>query len=246
MLQRSIRFQQPLPTSYGLDKLGLGALLYAYAILLGATYLFGFWRTIGFDIFPYVSLQNYVSAPLNRIIVLVAAPLLFAVVVFAKSEMSEARNARHLSLYLTFLYCIAFALQQYQAVSRYIQHDFHFENELNVLVIAMLLFSVALVLCYRIYRSPSTIYLRIFALVIVQTAVALAAGYSDGKAIYNGAVQTHFLANKELCEPAGVRDWVYLGKFSDQTFFMNTIDKHLCITGEKNFKLVSRKIKENL
>lgn len=55
-----------------------------------------------------------------------------------------------------------------------------------------------------------------------------------------------FSCQKEFCEPAGVRDWVYLGKVSDQTFFMDTIDKHLCITGEKNFKLISRKVKENL
>lgn len=235
--------QSPL---FGLDKLGLGALLYAYAVLLGAAYIFGFWRTIGFDVFPYLSLQNYVSAPLNRIIVLVASPLVLAAIVFGRSDVSDNSGARDISLYLVALYCLAFAHQQFQAVSRYVQYDFYFDNERSVLTIATFLFLASLAVSYRIFRSTSTMQLKVFALILVQTAVSMSAGYSDGKAIYNGAAQVYFLGNKELCEPGGVRDWVYLGMFGDQAFFMNTIDKRLCITAEKGYKLVSRKFKEGL
>ncbi len=230
----------------GLDKLGLGVLLYAYAVLLGAAYLFGFWRTIGFDVFPYLSLQNYVSAPLNRVIVLVASPLVLAAIVFGRSDISEDAKARDISLYLVALYCLGFVLQQFQAISRYMEHEFHFDNERSVLTISTLLFFAALGISFRIFRYSSTIHLKVFALVLVQTAVSMSAGYSDGKAIYNGAAQVYFLGNKELCEPGGIRDWVYLGKFGEQAFFMNTIDKRLCITGEKGYKLVSRKFKEGL
>lgn len=240
-----LRLQIPSAPS-GLDKLGLGVLLYAYAVLLGVAYLFGFWRTIGFDVFPYLSLQNYVSAPLNRVIVLVASPLVLAAMVFGRSDVSDDANARDISLYLLALYCVAFVFEQFQAISRYVKYEFHFDNERNVLTIATLLFFAALGVSYRIFRSSSTMQLKVSALVLVQAAVSMSAGYSDGKAIYNGAAQVYFLENKELCEPSGIRDWVYLGKFGEQAFFMNTIDKRLCITGEKSYKLVSRKFKEGL
>lgn len=239
------RLQPPSQPS-GLDKLGVGVLLYAYAVLLGGAYLFGFWRTIGFDVFPYLSLQNYVSAPLNRVIVLVASPVVLAAIVFGRSNVSNDSSARDISLYLVALYCLAFALQHFQAVSRYVQYEFHFDNERSVLTIATFLFLAALGVSYRIFKSSSPIQLKVFALVLVQVAVSMSAGYSDGKAIYNGAEQVYFLVNKELCDPGGVRDWVYLGKFGDQAFFMNSIDKQLCITAEKGYKLVSRKFKEGL
>lgn len=74
----------------------------------------------------------------------------------------------------------------------------------------------------------------------------MSAGYSDGKAVFHGAERVYFLDNKELCDASGVRDWVFLGRFTEHTFFMNTVDKRLCLTAEKNFKLVSRKFSEKL
>jgi hypothetical protein len=240
-----LRLQPQMPL-HGLDKFGLGVLLYAYAVLLGAAYLFSFWRTFGFDIFPYLSLQNYVSAPLNRVIVLVAVPLVMAAIVFGRSGVTSESTARIISLYLLVLYCLWFVICQFLAISRYKQYEFYFDNELNVLAIATILFLAALVVTYRIFKSSSPMQLKVFALILVQTAVSMSAGYSDGKVIYNGAVQVYYLGNKELCDPGGVQDWVYLNKFGEQAFFLNTIDKRLCITSEKDYKLVSRKFKEGM
>ena len=165
MLPSPGRFRPQLPSaSSGWDKLGLGALLYAYAVFLGAAYLFGFWRTIGFDVFPYLTLQNYVSAPLNRVIVLAASPLLLAAIVFGRTNISDDVSARDISLYLMALYCLAFVLQQFQAISRYIQFEFHFDNERNVLIITTFLFVAALGVSYRILRSSSTIQLKVLGL----------------------------------------------------------------------------------
>ncbi len=72
------------------------------------------------------------------------------------------------------------------------------------------------------------------------------AGYKDGKTVYNGAQNVYYLENKEICEKDSARDWVHLGTFNSQTFFMNTIDKRLCITDQKNLLMVSRKMKERL
>ena len=94
MPQDSNQLQIAAPGAPVLEKVGLGAILLAYAVLLGAAYLFAYWRTMGFDIFPYLSVQNYVTAPLNRISVLVAAPALFTVIVFGRTATPE--NNRYL------------------------------------------------------------------------------------------------------------------------------------------------------
>jgi hypothetical protein len=230
----------------GLDKIGLGVFLYAYAVLLGACYVFAFWRPIGFNIFPHLGLQDYVSAPLNRVAVLVAVPLVFAATFIAGARTEKSTLSRDVVAYLVFSYGIIFAADFYQAVSRYRAATFYFENEISVLLIALLLFVVGAGLAIHAYLAFAKLSLQIVALVLLQSSVSMAAGYSDGKAVYNGAQQVYFLVNKEICEPGGVRDWVHIGAFGGQTFFMNTIDKRLCLSDQKNLRLVSRKVQEKL
>lgn len=246
-LMRARRNQSsPARIDMGFDKLGLGVLLYAYAILLGACYLFAFWRPIGFNVFPYMGLQDYISAPLNRVAVLVAPPLILAAAFLGRYRMKESWLGPYAATYLVFLYSVAFLQQFYQAVSRYQAVSFHFQNEPSVLAIAALLFFAGAGLAIYSYRAVAGLRGQIAALILVQCAVSMAAGYSDGKTVYNGAEQVYFLENKELCESGGVRDWVLLGAFGSQTFFMNSIDKRLCLTDQKNLRLISRKVKEGL
>lgn len=228
----------------GLDKIGLSVFLYAYAVLLGACYLFAFWRPFGFNVFPYLGVHDYVSAPLNRVIVLVAVPLVFAVIFAAEARTEDRKFRRNVAIYLVLLYGISFVKDFYQAVSRYQSTSFHFANEISVLFIAALLFAVGAGIALYSYRALAGLPAQVVALVLVQSSVSMAAGYSDGKAVYNGAVEVHFLENKDICEPGGVRDWVLLGAFGGQTFFMNTIDKRMCLTDQKNFRLVSRQVRE--
>lgn len=242
--QRHIAEPQSAP--WPLDKFGVGVLLSAYAVLLGASYLFGFWRPFGFIIFPYLELKDYLSAPLNRISVLIAPPILLALVVFGGKRDEKSALSTDVAFYLIAMYAVAFAKEFYQAVTRYIDIDFHFPNEFSVLLVTSLFFLAGVAAAYYAHRSSVKLHVQIAALILVQSAVTTAAGYADGKALYNGAAEVHFLGNKELCEPGGLRDWVYLGNFGGQTFFMNTIDKRLCLITEKNIRLVSRKVKEKL
>ena len=230
----------------GFDKLGIGVFLYGYAVFLGACYLFAFWRPIGFNVFPYLGLQDYIGAALNRVVVLVAAPLIFAAIIFGGDREARDKIARSIIPFLATLYCIAFMKEFYQAISRFLTTDFYFVNEQSVLMIAGLFFFAGVTCAIYCWRSLAGVHVQIAALVLLQSAASMAAGYSDGKAVYNGALQVQFLENKELCEPGKVSDWVYLGAFGDQTFFMNTIDKRLCLTDEKKIRLVSRQQKERL
>ncbi|MGB1562851.1 MAG: hypothetical protein ACPHN2_15240 [Sinimarinibacterium flocculans] len=238
--------RNPISVAVVTDKLGLGVLLYAYAMLLGATYLFGYWRAFGFDVFPYVSSIDYISAPLNRLLVLVSGPILFALVLFSQADRAASKFVVRLSLYLIFLYALSFAIDFYQAASRFVLSDFHYENEKSVLVISVILFAASCGFTYRLIRHESNVLTCATALILVQLGGSLSAGYSDGKAIFSGAANVFFLDNRDLCESGGVRDWVYLGRFSSKTFFMNTIDKRLCVTDTGSFNLKSRKFAEGL
>ncbi len=232
--------------SFGADKLGLGVLVYAYAMLLGAAYIFGYWRVFGFDIFPYLSTIDYISAPLSRLLVLVAAPVLASLVFFSQSDRTESRFLSKISTYLVALYVIAFANNYYRAVARFVQADFYYENEKTVLVFAALLFLAGCGFTYRMLKRETNVVTCAAALILMQLAGTISAGYSDGKAIFNGAENVFFLEDKHLCDPGAVRDWVYLGKFSSETFFMNTIDKRLCLTDASSFRLTSRRFSEGL
>ncbi|WP_150302906.1 hypothetical protein [Pseudomonas saliphila] len=232
--------------SFVTDKLGLGVLIYAYAMLLGSAYIFGYWRVFGFDVFPYASSIDYISAPLDRLLILISAPLLFSLVLFSQSDHTDSELLKNLSAYLILLYSIAFGIAYYQAISRFIRSDFHYEDENSVLALAAALFFAGCCFTYRIFKHEKSALICSSALILMQLAGTVAAGYSDGKAIFNGAANTFFLENKNLCEPEGARDWVYLGKFSSRVFFMNTIDKRLCITVADSFSLTPRKFAEGL
>lgn len=62
-----------------LNKLGVGVLAYSYGVLLCAAYVLAFWRPLGFEVFSYLSLSDYISAPLGRLSILISVPLVFTV-----------------------------------------------------------------------------------------------------------------------------------------------------------------------
>lgn len=229
-----------------LDKLGFGVLLYAYAVFLGACYLFGFWRPIGFNAFPYIGLQDYVSAPLNRLSVLLATPLLASVVVFGSNALKVGGQKLNVLAFLAAMYSVIFAKDMLRAVTLFISIKFHYLSEVNVLISAILLFSAGLSIAIYSFRHNSSITIQLVGLTLIQSAVSMMAGYSDGKIIFSGAANVQFLGNKELCDAKDLRDWVYLDSYADRTFFMNTIDKRLCITANKNLQLISREMREGL
>lgn len=228
----------------GLDKLGLGVLLYGYAILLGACYLFAFWRPFGFNIFPYLKPQDYVSAPLNRFFVLIGPPVVFAAIVFGGERMKDHSTYRNLLSYFTITYAVIFSIEIWRSISRYLNYNFRFDNETTVIILSITLFLVGSFTAYVAYKSAEGIAMRVAALILVQASVSVSSGYLDGKVLFNGALQVHLLGNREICEPESVHEWVYLGVFGEKTFFMNATDKRLCLTGEKNIRLVSRQFKD--
>lgn len=225
------------------DSIGVGLVLYAYGILLGASYLFAFWRPFGFSIFPFLSLQDYVTVPLNRVVVLIAPPLLAGFFFLSEKRGLSMRQRRPMLFILLGPYSAIVLLSLYKGGASFLRHEFYYRNEIIVMVFPIVLCIIGWVLAIKLQASLST---HVVSLVFVQLGHVVAAGYTDGKTVFNGAAEAYFLENKELCEEGGVRDWVYLGKFSKEVIFMNTIDKRLCITDEMSFRLIPRKFSENL
>ncbi|MFG0714504.1 hypothetical protein ACF8O9_16890 [Stenotrophomonas geniculata] len=228
------------------DRLGIGVMLYAYATLLGASYIFSYWRPFGFDIFPYASAIDYVSAPLNRVLVLISVPALVSLLLFRSCEINNSRLIRQASILLNAFYAIGFTHEYYLAIRLFIQFDFYYRNEESVLVIAAILFVASLAFAFRSIINRNDLLFGVTALVMMQLALTVSAGYRDGKTVFNGADNVFMLDNKEICDPLDPRGWVYLGRYSDKSFFMNTIDKRICITKSDSIKLSSRKFSENL
>ncbi len=227
-----------------LEKINATVLLYAYSILLGALYLFAFWRPFGFSIFPYLALQDYISAPLNQLVVLIAFPFLLIPLTLLPMKLEG-----FFKIFIVGLLVSYGALSLYyliQGVQLLLQHSFHYRNESNVLFFSAFLTFSSLVIATQARGSPHAAKILILAVALAQSSTVVAAGYKDGKILFNGAAEVHFLDNREVCEKEGRERWVFLARFSNSSIFIHAIDKRLCITEEKNYRLVSRKIIENL
>ncbi|WP_310631483.1 hypothetical protein [Paraburkholderia sp.] len=227
-------------------NLGTGIWLYGYAVALGVLYVFAFSRPFGFNLFAFFSIQDYLSTPLNRSVIIVALPALIATVFFEKIK-SVSRGLEKAGFYfLMLMYVICFVSEAHRAVDAYISIKFHFRNEINVIVLMCSAILVAALVAIRSRRSDRPLIGQLAALFLAQIAVISAAGYADGKSIYAGADEVYFLENKDLCGSIGNGSWVYVARLSATTVFMNTSDKRLCFTDEKKYRLISRVRLESL
>jgi len=50
------------------SKLNSSIVAYSYSVVLGASYIFAFWRPIGFNIFPYLSLKDFLTTLLTGLL----------------------------------------------------------------------------------------------------------------------------------------------------------------------------------
>ena len=228
------------------EQLSHGILLYGYAIALGAAYIFAFWRPLGFNIFPYLGAIDLLTAPLNRLLALFAPFILLFIAQAETNSKSPLKLPFYSIVIIMLLHYFVGAKEILKAFEVFSKFDFHFDNEKSILVFCSLFMLFSLILAFRIIFERNNIYLIVCAVGLAQISMALATGYTDGKTIFNGAGNVHYLEQKDLCEKGGIRDWVYLEKFGNNVFFMNTIDKRICIQNEIKFNLFSRKIHEGL
>lgn len=227
------------------EKLSGGLLIYGYAIALGIAYIFSFWRPIGFNIFSYLTPTDILLSPLNRLLG-ISITIFLVLIINTELENKKIKLPFYGFLSLIVIIYIYFAKEFVKSISLFMKFDFFFLNEKSILYFCGLFIFISVALTIRSFINRTDKLSQVLAVALAHIALSMSAGYSDGKTIFNGAENVHFLEQKELCEKGGVRDWVYLEKFGGNVFFLNTIEKRICILNEIKFNLSSRKYKEGL
>lgn len=225
-------------------SLSIGATVYAFA--LSGLYSFAFWRPFGLQPFTFYAVQDVLTFGLGRTAYLAVAPVISAVAAWGVFYWRSLGNAKWLRVLLASCLGITFVGQFIDAIDTYDAYHFHFRNERSVIRLSGVLSLGAVVLFIRASWHKQSAYLQILALTAVQGATMLAAGYSDGKGIYEGSDTVFFLENRGLCDGYSPREWIHVASLGERSIFMNTIDKRICFTGESDFVLVSRKRSEGL
>jgi len=228
------------------DKLGVPIWATIYAFALSGLYSFAFWRPFGLQPFTFYAVQDVVTFGLGRTAYLAVAPLITAIAGWGLFYWGVLASAIWLRVLMACLLGGIFANQFIDAIDTYKAYSFHFSNELSIPVVAGVLFVGAIALFVRAYWHKQAAYAQVLALAAVQGATMLAAGYSDGKQIYEGTDTVFFLENRGLCDGYSPRDWVHVATLDERSIFLNTIDKRICFTNETDFVLVSRKRSEVL
>ncbi len=165
------------------DKLNAAFLIYAYAVLLGAMYLFAFWRPFGFSVFPFMDLGDYISVPLNNVIVLIAFPFLALPMHLQRLELNPPVFKNGM-LILIFLYSILAIYYCISDIQLFLTHSFRYPNESNVLWVIGALVAATGAITLLAQASPNEtthFFLLAFALILAQSSAVLGAGYNDGK-----------------------------------------------------------------
>jgi hypothetical protein len=232
-------------TGFESMKIRAGLLLYGYAIALGATYLFSLWRPLGFNAFPYLSAIDLLTVPFNRLSVLLAPILLLAAMPLGEHLVGDDKRRDKLLRVLLILSLALAALDYVHSLLAIIGHGAEFRNEKSVFAILALFFMIAVGYCVRYFRSTGRIIHATACIVLCQLILVSSNGYRDGKFLHIGAGDVHFLQQKELCAPPDYGQWVYIDKYGQNAFFINTADKRLCILDSLRFNLVERRVAES-
>lgn len=227
-------------------KISGGLLLYAYAVALGTAYIFSVWRPLGFNIFPYMSAVDLLTVPFNRLSILLAPILLITALPIGEHLVGDTARRDKL-LRVAVLLSLALAVLDYvQSLLVIASHHAAFQNEKSMFVVMALFFLMAIGFCIRFFRQSGTPLHAAASIVLSQIVLVSSNGYRDGKYLYLGAMPAHYLQQKELCAPPSYGQWVYLDKYGQNAFFMNTTDKRLCILDAIRFNLIDRRVADRI
>ncbi|MNK94832.1 hypothetical protein D3C87_1150480 [compost metagenome] len=229
------------------EKFGWTAALTAYVFALSGLYLFAFWRPFGMSAFEFYSLQDYVSSTLNRGVFLALYPLGIGFIIWAFFvAIGWGKSAPSIGVHWFIGTAVTFSAEAWKIVHLRQSTAFSFLNEWSVFALVTVLAVGSLLGFIVACKRGDPLVFRIIPIAALQGATFLAAGYADGKTIYMGADNVHFLEDKTLCDKTSPRDWVHVASLSGRSIFMNAIDNRLCFTDAKNYVLISRVRREGL
>ncbi|MFN3704263.1 hypothetical protein [Thermomonas sp.] len=213
--------------------------LYGYAVLLSGAYLYAYWTPIGFDPFPYLTVQQVLTAPLSSLITVFAPFLIMlAVIPFDKSDLPKDKKylwsivAAHLLFYLGGI-----------IQSLYLTNTNTTRGaEDSLLAITGILAMGSLGVMRRFMREPEQLFFPLLAVAFAQLAVALTYGHLAGKKILSAntivTYQIRTLTPRtEVCGESPAHGWTYYQTLGDHTFYVDRSSKSICISDSQNVVL---------
>src|SRR5690606_3180395 len=147
---------------------------------------------------------------------------------FGKSESVDRVAANALYVILP-TYFVMVSREGYVGWAIFKEHAFYFRNEPTVFLFIAVLSTASMALIIRSIKARRQVHILLLGLMLVQVALSLAAGYRDGKTVFNGAENIHFLRGDDICSTSDGQRWVYVAHYSNRYFFMNAYDKSICI-----------------
>lgn len=226
---------------FSLDKLAIGLLIYAYATLISASYLLGFWRALGFDIFPYATPTDYINSTLNRLILVFILPMLFGFVIYFANPYEKFGRIKTLLVYITGCSTMSIGKNLYDIKTS--PYRILFNNEQSVILvscISIIIIALTLKHIWKEKESKAILYLALACAVLSQIIASMTSGYQDGKDTYHSRRPLRQLLNSDICDKDSKKRWAYLGKYSDKAFFLEVSEKTLCITESKFMRIDSK------
>ncbi len=219
--------------------------LYGYAVLLSGAYLYAYWTPLGFDPFPYLTVQQVLTAPLSSLITVFAPFLIMlAVIPFDKSGLPNDKKflwsivAAHLLFYLGGL-----------IQSLYLTNTNPTRGaEDSLLAITGILAMGSLGVMRRYMREPGQRLFPLLSVAFAQLAVALTYGHLAGKKILStNTVMTYqirtFTPRTEICDKSLADAWTYYQTLGEHTFYVDRLSKSICISDNQNVVLDQKTFK---
>ncbi|MFZ7320895.1 hypothetical protein [Comamonas jiangduensis] len=218
--------------------IGVAALIYAYAVLHGTAYLLGFWGQMNFNIFPYLSLSDFVKATVPNIFFLWLSPVFSMIAWFdVKEEKNKNyRNIAFAAIGTLLLIALYRGINIIDLIKNTTQTEFVGKIEVDVISTMALLVVGIIFFAFKNISKKDLIYFG-FIIFSLQLLCVVMGGYIDGRNTYNGMPGVKYLDEKNLCSSKESDKWIYAGYFSEKVLFINKYTKILCVRKSENYKL---------
>lgn len=219
------------------NGLSVSLIFYSYFIFLGAIYIWAFWQPFGFSVSSFLTLQDFVKNPFDRLVVLILIPTMVASILLINNKPTDSSfkifYCGSLGLYFFFVFNIIYSIFEING-----KFKFDYPGEKLSLCLSILLVFCALVLIPKNWGVNFSKKKFLISIVLIQFSTILSSGQFEGKRIYNLVGSLYYLKDNEICYSDPLGRWVFVSVFSDKSIFLNSSDKSLCFVSGKDFQII--------
>jgi len=227
--------------------MNITAVLYLYALFVGASYLIGYWLPFGLNILAFADLTDIIKASIIPTIPAVGLLLIYSALDGINS-ISKKQHDDYIAEGGFSKYYMRFMVVYGHAITLLLAGNFAYtivvEPEMQKLKGAFPLVSL-IVFCYLIYGNRHMLFLdvksRVFivSLICFLPTAAFSAGNRDGESTLRLEGTIWEVKSAEPCA-SGATDLVLLASLNSKYLTMSKQDKSICVIQEGNVQLTRK------